>query len=129
MTSRFVLLLTQDPALQISLKRALARDDSAIFVAHDSGEALQAVCTHANELDFAVIDFADGCHGMTLLSAVQICHPALPIVVVTSTDPYHVAAIAYANGVEACLAKPVSAEELQIVIHELAETKLQLEAA
>jgi DNA-binding NtrC family response regulator len=129
MTSRFVLLLTQDPALQISLKQALARDDSAIFVAHDSGKALQAVCTRGKELDLAVIDFADGCHGMTLLSAVQTCQPELPVVVVTSTDSYHVAAIAYANGVDACLAKPVSAEELEIVIHELAETKLQLEAA
>lgn len=129
MSSRFILLLTQDPALHISLNRALGRDDSTILVAHDPGEALQAVCTRGNELDLAVIDFADSCHGMTLLRALQTCQPELPVVVVTSTDPYHVAAIAYANGVEACLAKPVSAEELEIVIHELAETKAQLEAA
>ena len=33
------------------------------------------------------------------------------------------------NGVAACLAKSISSTELEIVIHELGETKLQLEAA
>ena len=129
MAAHSVLLLTQDPGLQISLKQALAKQDAAIVVAHDAGEALQTVCTVGKELDLAVIDFGHGCNGMTLLSAVQICRPALAIIVISSSDAYHTAAIAYANGVEACLAKPVTAEELEIVIHELAEPKLQLEAA
>ena len=76
-----------------------------------------------------VIDFDDGCHGITLLSAIQTCRPELPIIVVTSSDAYQAAAIVFANGVEACLAKPISAAELKIVIEELAEPKLQLVAA
>jgi len=129
MTPHSVLLLTEDRALQISLQQALAKEDATIRIVHGADEALQAVCTRGKELDLAVIDFADGCHGMTLLSAVQTCQPALPVVVVISTDTYHAAAVAYANGVEACMAKPVTAEELEIVIHDLAEPKLQLEAA
>ena len=129
MNPRFVLLLTQDPGLHILLKQALEPDDATILISRNAGEALQIVCDHGKELDLAVIDFAGGCHGMTLLSAVQICQPALPVMVITSSNAYHAAAIAYANGVEACLAKPVTAKELEIVINELAKPKLQLEAA
>ena len=127
MTPYLVLLLTQDPQLQISLKQALAKKDPAILIAHNANDALQIICSRGKEIDLAVIDFADGCHGMTLLSALHNCQPALPVVVVTSSDAYHAAAIAYANRVEACLAKPVTPRELEIVIDELAQPKLQLE--
>ena len=96
---------------------------------HNMNDALQLICSRGIELDLAVIDFDDGCHGMTLLHAIQTCRQELAIVVVTSSDTYHAAATAFANGVKACLAKPISAAELKIVIEELAEPKLQLAAA
>jgi DNA-binding NtrC family response regulator len=129
MSAHLVLLLTQDPGLQISLSQTLAREETIILVAHNAGEAMQIVCTHGKELDFAVVDFDDGCRGMTLLSAMEICQPALPLIAIISNDAYHAAAVVYANGVNACLAKPIRAEDLEIVIHELAKPKLQLKAA
>ena len=129
MNSRLVLLLTRDHNFERLLAEALLHHGAVMLIARNVGDALQIVCARGRELDFAVIDFDDGCHGMTLLSAVNTCRPELPIIVVTSGDAYHAAALAYANGAAACLAKPISAAELEIVIRELGEPKLELEAA
>lgn len=129
MKPRFVLLLTRDVNFQALLTQALSDSGTIILVAHDVDDALQLICARGAELDLAVIDFGDGCHGMTFLSAMQTCRPELSVLVVTSSDAYHAAAIAYANGVEACLAKPISAIELKTVIGELPTPKPQLAAA
>ncbi len=129
MNSRLVLLLTRDRNFERLLAEALLNNGAAVLIARNVGDALQIVCARGREFDFAVIDFDDGCHGMTLLSAINTCRPELPIIVVTSSDAYHAAALAYANGAAACLAKPISAAELGIVIRELGEPKLELEAA
>lgn len=52
-------------------------------VVRNVAEALRVVCERA-PLNLAVIDFDDGCHGMTLLSALNVCQPALPVIAVTS---------------------------------------------
>ena len=124
-----ILLLTQDSSLQTLVARALAADDGTILVARDAAEALQMICARDREFDYAVIDFAEGCRGMTLLSAIDVCQPALPVIAITSGDAYDVAAVAYANGVEVCLTRPIRAGDLQIAIQELAEPKRELEAA
>ncbi len=66
---------------------------------------------------------------MTLLSALNTCHEDLPIIAVTSGDAYNASTWAYANGTTACLAKPLVADELEIVIRNLNHRKLQLAAA
>jgi DNA-binding NtrC family response regulator len=77
-----------------------------------------------------MIDFDEGCHGMTLLGAIDMLCANLPVVVVvTGSDTYHAASIAYANGATACLAKPLSVTELKMVLDDLSHTKLELAAA
>jgi ActR/RegA family two-component response regulator len=130
MNPRLILLLTHDREFENLLTEAvLATGAAGILVARTVDDALHIVCTRGRELDFAVIDFDDGCHGMTLLSALDACRHGLQVVVVTSQDVYHAAAVAYANGVAACLAKPIAASDLEIVIRELRHPKLELEAA
>lgn len=130
MNARLILLLTRDREFENLLTDAvLATGAGVILVARTVGDALHIVCTRGCELDFAVMDFDDGCHGMTLVSALNACRPGLPVVVVTAQDVYHAAAVAYANGVAACLAKPIGASDLEIVIRELRHPKLELEAA
>jgi DNA-binding NtrC family response regulator len=125
MNTHPVLLLTQDPEFEKLLREALSDSGATILVARNVGEALQIVCTRGAELDFAVID-RDDCHGMTLLSAINACQNERPIVVVTSSDAYHCAALAYANGAAACVAKPITATELALAIHDLRAPKLEL---
>jgi len=129
MNSQMLLLLTRDEELRTVLNQALGDAEIIVLRADNIGDALQIVCQHGRQLSFAVIDFAGGCHGMTLLNALKMCRPNLPLIVTTSDDAYHASMLAYANDVAACLAKPILAAELKIVIQELAEPKLQLGAA
>jgi DNA-binding response OmpR family regulator len=126
MNKRLVLLLTRDRYFEKLLAEALLESGTIVLVARTVGDALRIVCDRSRELDLAVIDFDDGCHGMTLLSAINICREELPIVVVMSSDKYHAAVLAYANGASACLAKPITAAELALAIHELRQPKPEL---
>ena len=121
-----VVLLTRDRTLEKSLSEAL--HNPVILMARDIDEALQIIATHSDELSLVVIDFDDGCHGMTLLSAIKNSLETLPVIVATSSDTYHAAAVAYANGAAACLAKPVTTAELKVVIRQLRQAKLELTA-
>jgi DNA-binding NtrC family response regulator len=121
-----VVPLTRDRTLEKSLSEAL--HNPVILMARDIDEALQIIATHSDELSLVVIDFDDGCHGMTLLSAIKNCLETLPVIVATSSDTYHAAAVAYANGAAACLAKPVTTAELKVVIRQLRQAKLELTA-
>jgi DNA-binding NtrC family response regulator len=128
MNVRLVLLLTRDRALENLLAEALKKNGASLLFARDVAEALQMVCGRIRELDLAVIDLDHGCQGMTLLSAINTCRPELRIMVTASADSYHVASLAYANGAAACLAKPINADELEIVIRKLDKPKLELVA-
>lgn len=129
MNPRCILLLTHDVGFHTLLNRALPDGEVIVHVAGNANEALRVVCERAENLDLAVIDFDDGCHGMTLLSALNACQPDLPIIALISRDAYHAAAVGYANGAAACLAKPISAAELRTVIEMVGEPKLQLACA
>ena len=129
MKRRLILLHTRDKKFEELFMQAMLRiGGGVVLAARTVGEALQIVCAHP-ELDLGVIDFADGCHGMTLLSALDTCRPELPLVAVTSEDTYRAAAIAYANGVAACLSKPVLIDDLEMVLSQLGNRKLELVAA
>ena len=121
-----VLLLTRDRSFEKSLSEAL--HNPVILISRDIDEALQIMAVYSDELSLVVIDFDDGWHGMTLLSAIKNCLEKLPVIVATSNDTYHVAAVAYANGAAACLAKPITTVELEIVIRQLRQAKLELTA-
>jgi DNA-binding NtrC family response regulator len=124
--TQLVLLLTCDRTLEKSLSEAL--HNPVILISRDIDEALQIMAAHSDELSLVVIDFDDGCHGMTLLSAIKNCLEKLPVIVATSSDTYHAAAVAYANGAAACLAKPITTAELKVVIRQLRQAKLELTA-
>lgn len=128
MKPRLVLLLTRDSQFKKLLSDVLL-DGAVIIVKHNVSSALQTVCSRGSELDLAVIDFDDSCHGMTLLNAIRNCRRNLPIVAVTSSDAYHAASVAYANGVEACLTKPFTASDLRMVVAKLGAPKPLLVAA
>lgn len=121
-----VLLSTRDPNFQKLLAEALLVGHLNVLVTRSVDHALQTVCARSGDLKFVVIDFDDDGHGMTLLRAINTCHRELPIIVVTSSDLDHTAALAYVNGAAVCLAKPITASEIELVLTELRHPKLQL---
>jgi DNA-binding response OmpR family regulator len=126
MNRRLVLLLTGDANFQKLLAEALEKEGLNALVTRSVNHALQTVRARSPDLKFVVIDFDDGCHGMTLLRAINACHRELPIIVVTSSDLDQGAALAYVNGAAVCLAKPITASEIELVLTELRQPKLQL---
>jgi CheY-like chemotaxis protein len=117
--SPLILLFTRDGYFAQSIREALSGTGAIVLVARDVRDGLQIVCQRGRELDFALMDFDDGCRGMTLLSAVNTCYERLPIVVTTPEDAEHARSLAYANGALACLSKPLSAALLAKAIADL----------
>jgi len=127
MNVRLALLLTHDPIFENVVTKALKDSDAEILITHDVDHALEMGCQRGGELDLAIIDRSD-CHAITLLSAVKACRRDLPVVVVTSSGSCHCEALAYANGAAACIAKPISVDDLTVVLRQLCEPKLKLAA-
>jgi DNA-binding NtrC family response regulator len=119
------LLLTHDADFEKAVTEALEETGAETAITHDVDRALQIGCQRAAELDLAVIDRSD-CHAITLLSALRSCRHDLPVVVVTSIESCHCAALAYAKGAAACIAKPIAAADLHVVFKQLCEPKLEL---
>jgi len=93
-----VLLLTDDSNFRKLLTEAFSKAGLSILATANIDEALQTVCACPEALAFAIIDFDRGCHGMSLLRAINSCNRGLPIIVLTCSDLDHAAALAYANG-------------------------------
>src|SRR6266446_5655045 len=108
MKSPLILLFTRDGDFAQSVCEALSGTDTVVLIARDVRDGLQIVCQRGRELDFALMDFDNGSHGMTLLSAVHTCYEQLPILVTTWEDAEHARSLAYANGARTCLKKPLS---------------------
>jgi DNA-binding NtrC family response regulator len=118
-TPPLILLFTRDGDLAQSVREALSGSGANVLVAQDARGALQIVCQRGPELNLALMDFEEGCRGMTLLSALHTCYERLPVLVTTSTDTEHATAVAYANGARTCLNKPLQATTLAHAIAEL----------
>lgn len=127
MNIHLALLLTHDPNFEKAVNESLKESGAEILISHDVDHALEIGCRRGAELDVAIIDRND-CHAITLLGAVRACRHDLPVVVMTSSGSCHCAAIAYANGAAACLAKPINAHDLKVVLSQLCEPKLKLAA-
>jgi CheY-like chemotaxis protein len=121
-----MLLLTNDGELEDSVAETLLELGGVSHLTHDAGDALDTICG-VPDLDLAVIDFENGPHGMTLLSAISTLREDLPVIVVTGDDEEHVEALAYANGATACFSKQAVTTQLANTIRELC--KLSLEQA
>jgi DNA-binding response OmpR family regulator len=125
MKSPLILLFTRDRSFEHVVREGLFRTDAVVLIARDVRDGLQIVYQRGHELDFALMDFDDGCRGMTLLSAVHTCYEQLPIVVTTSEDAEHANFLAYANGARTCLKKPLSAAGFAKVIADVTAPRAQ----
>ena len=127
MNIHLALLLTRDAGFEKIVTEALEGIGAKALVKHDIDHALEIGCKRVSAFDVVLIDRSD-CHAITLLTALHACRPDLPVVVITSGDPDHCAALAYANGAAACLAKPITVPDLKLALHELFEPIFKLES-
>lgn len=124
MKTPVILLLTKDNELEELVANALSKIGGISHLTHEAGDALEII-SGVNDLDFAIIDFEHGPHGMTLLSAISTLREDLPLIVISPDDKQHVEELAYANGATACLPKQAVAIELRNTIHQLCTTRVE----
>jgi DNA-binding response OmpR family regulator len=124
MKSPLILLFTRDGDFAQSVCEAVSGTGTVVLIARDIRDGLEIVCQRGRELDFALMDFDNGSHGMTLLSAVHTCYEQLPILV-TSEDAEHTSSLAYANGARTYLKKPLSAAGFAKVISHVTAPRQQ----
>src|SRR6202171_1192487 len=129
MKSPLILLFTRDGDFAQSVREAVSATGAVVLIARDVRDGLQIVRQRGRELDFALMDFDDGCRGRTLLSEVHTCSARLPIVVTTSEAPEQASFLAWANGARSCLKKPLSAAGFAKVIAEVTAPHHQSVAA
>jgi DNA-binding NtrC family response regulator len=122
MKEPLILLFTRDRDFARSVREAVSETGATVPVARDVRDGLQIVWQCGRELDFALMDFDDGCRGRTLLSAVHNCYERLPVVVTTSEKAEHACFLAYANGARTCLKKPLSVAVLAKAIADLTDS-------
>lgn len=126
MKTPMILLLTNDPQLEEAVAEVLSKIGGVGHLTSHAGDALQIVCGVGRDLDVAVIDFAYGTHGMTLLGAINACRKNLPVIVIIHDDAEHVEALAYANGAVACFLKPVDTRKISAAIERCCRPERQL---
>ena len=124
MKTPVMLLLTNDNELEELVAHALSEIGGISHLTRDAGDALETICG-VNDLDFAIIDFEHGPHGMTLLSVLSTLRENLPVIAITCDDEEHVEALAYANGFTACVSKQAVAMQLANTIHQLCPPRLE----
>jgi DNA-binding response OmpR family regulator len=119
MTPPVILLFTSDLTFDQMVSEALLKTGAVLLIARNVAQALQLVSKRGRELNLALMDFEEGCRGMTLLSAIHTCYEQLPILVTTSEDAGHATVVAYANGARRCLTKPCRVSTLTAAIADL----------
>ena len=124
MKTPVILLLTSDNGLEDLVAQALLEVGGVSHLTRDAGDALEII-SGVHDLDFAIIDFEHGPHGMTLLSVISTLREDLPLIVITQDDEKHVEELAYANGATACFSKQAVATHLTDAIRELCKPKLE----
>jgi DNA-binding response OmpR family regulator len=129
MKSPLILLFTRDNDFAQSVRDAVSGTGAVVLIARDVRDGLQIVRQRGSELDFALMDFDDGCRGRTLLSVVHTCYERLPIVVTTSEAAEQASFLAWANGAQTCLKKPLSAAGFAKVIADVTAVHHQPVAA
>ncbi len=72
MKPRLVLLYTHDRNFDRPLSEALIGTGAIVLITRSVGDGVQIVSSRGRELDFAILDFNDGCRGVTLLSAADL---------------------------------------------------------
>jgi DNA-binding NtrC family response regulator len=119
MKPRFVLLYAPDHHFDPVLSEALRGSQAVLLSARSVSAALQIICRRGRELDLAILDFSEGCRGMTLLSAIQTCFEDLPVLVTICEETEHVTAVAYANGARVCLNRSLPSSQLANTISDV----------
>ncbi len=117
-----ILVVDDDPLMLDFLREALARQGYRVDTAEDGEEALKKV--KVGEYDLVITDVRmPGVDGMTVLESVRRDFPETDVVVITAYGTIRNAVEAMRKGAYDYLTKPVSVDEVELVVSRALERR------
>ena len=111
MSARRIMIVDDDESVRSLLRHTLPPDDYEVTEAADGEQALEGI--RAQPPDLILLDWRmPGMGGSSVLDAVKVGHPDLPVIVLTSEVQEHHRLLAETLGVDVFLTKPFSPLEL-----------------
>jgi CheY-like chemotaxis protein len=121
-----ILLVDDDPAVRISLGRALESEDYRVTMAGDGAEALRGL--EEGGIDLVLLDLnLPVTSGWDVFERMTVISPFLPIIIITARpDQYELAAAAGATAImEKPLCLPLLVETIDRLLHEGFEKRVR----
>jgi putative nucleotidyltransferase with HDIG domain len=116
MTRKRILIVDDEAPVRETLTALLEQDDHVIVATENADEAL-ARLQKDPDYDLVLSDIImPGTDGLSLLDAISLDYPAIPVVICTAINDLQVATSAFRRGAIDYLLKPFSYDELESVI-------------
>ena len=116
MSPATILLVEDEPGIQLAIRGLLRRDGYEIEVASTGPEALEALARHAFALVLTDLSLPGGVSGLDLLEHVGKEHAGTPVVLITAYGSEQVAHDAVSRGAFDYVPKPFNNDEIREVV-------------
>lgn len=111
-----ILLVEDEPGIQLAIRGLLRREGHEIEVASTARQALDALAQRSFQLVLTDLSLPEGMSGLDLLQRVREQHDGTPVVLITAYGSEQVARDAVAGGAFDYVPKPFNNDEIRAVV-------------
>ena len=111
-----ILLVEDEPGIQLAIRGLLRRDGHALSVASSGGEALELLASRSFDLVLTDLSLPDGVTGLDIVRHVSRQTEGTPVVLITADGSEEVAREAVAAGAFDYVPKPFNNDEIREVV-------------
>jgi DNA-binding NtrC family response regulator len=115
-TSARILLVEDEPGIQLAVRGLLRREGHEIRVARTGSEAQALIAEGGYDLVLTDLSLPDDVTGMDLVREVRARHPETPVVLITAFGSERIAQDAVRAGAFDYVPKPFNNDELRAVV-------------
>jgi len=112
-----ILVIEDEENLRFSIKRTLSRDAHTVVDADRIGPAWELVVNHDPDLVITDLNLAGGDQGLDLVKRLRAEGHSAAVIVITAYGTVETAVDAVKHGADEFLQKPLSMEELKVVVN------------
>lgn len=114
--SRRILLVEDEPGIQLAMRGLLRREGHEVSVADSGHSALQAITPGRFDLILTDFSLPDGVSGLDVARHARSTSPGTPVVLITAFGSEHMLADARAAGVADYVPKPFDNQRVREVV-------------
>ena len=111
-----ILLVEDEPGIQLAIRGLLRREGYETAVASDGREAIEMLETRGFDLVLTDLSLPDGVSGLDLVRHVREHRPGTPVILITAYGSEHIAKDAVEAGVFDYVPKPFDNDEIRAAV-------------